>query len=414
MKTAVRFVLVTITLLVGWVLLGLWRIPPGWERRDDPRLVAHLRHLDAEVDRAEPERMQRLFPEGYVFTRVLHGLAWVSLATDSTLDASLRAEAHARARQAQADLNTPFARSRFQPGLDPPYGAFYAGWTLRLRFDLLRASPGDTTALAAFRRDADRLAAALSRSLDSTGSPFLPSYRRGTWPADGLVGVSALALHDRHYPPRYTAVLARWREAMRAKVDPATGILPYSATTPGGDPLVGARGSSSALLLRFMADVDPEAGRVMYARFREHLVTTRLGLAVVQEFPDGVDGSPDVDSGPTPWGVSLPGSVVTIGTARRYGDLDLAEQLSQTVEAFGVPLTWRNRRFYAFGAMPVGDVFLVWSRTAPASSTASGFESKGSRWPLSVALVAFLALAWWTVVRSTRRAVRPRREEPVS
>lgn len=393
-----RLVLSVSTLAAGWVLLGLWQTPPGAERRDDCRLVAQLRHLDSEVERGEPERMQALFPEGYVFTRVLHGLAWASLAADPEVDQDLREEALDKAREAQRDLRTPYARSRFQPDLDPPYGAFYVGWALRLDIEVLRGASEDPTALRAFHEEADLLAAALTRSLDSTGSPFLPSYRRRAWPADGLVGAAALAVHDEHFPPRYEAVLARWREAMRRSVDPESGLLAHAATVPEGAPLGGPRGGSQALTLRFMADADSVAGRAMYESFRERFVTRRLGLAVVTEYPKGATGPADIDSGPIPFGVALPGTVVAIGTARRYGDRALAQDLSQTVEAFGLPLVWRGRRFYAFGALAVGDGFLAWSRTAPVGRGVARGVSR--RLPFSLGIVGLLVVGWGLALRS--------------
>ncbi|MEM1056117.1 MAG: hypothetical protein AAGI52_11360 [Bacteroidota bacterium] len=353
-----------IAMLAGWIVLGLVQRPPGDKGRGDARLVASLRHLDAEAEAGEAVRMQALFPEGYVFTRVLHGLAWAAVAADSTLAPDLRAEASEKAREAAADLDTSYGRSPFPATLDPPHGAFYAGWTLWLDVERLRAVPNDRILLASFHQRADDLATALTRSLDASGSPFLPSYAHLAWPADGLVGVAALAQHDRLFEPRYTPLIRRWLDAAADRTDPASGLLAHAARVPDGAPMGGLRGSSQALMLRFMAEVDPDLGRQMFEAFRERFVTTRFGLPVVLEYPVGTEGEPDIDSGPLPMGVSMPGTVVAIGAARRYGDEALARDLSQTVEAFGFPLVWRGRRMYALGALPVGDAFLAWARTA--------------------------------------------------
>ncbi len=392
-------------LLAGFVLAGLWRTPPSGEG-PDAQLLASLRHLDAEAARGEAERMQGLFPEGYVFTRVLHGLAWAQVAADSSVSPAVRTDALAAARLAQRDLASPDARAPFPATLDPPHGAFWTGWTLWLDASILAASPEaqqESASGAAFRARADSLAAALSRSLGASGSPYLHSYANAAWPADALPGIAALAIHDRLFPARYTALRAAWLDAVRMRLDPDAGLLPHAADPASGAPLEGFRGSSQALMLRTMADVDPEVGREMYATFRERFVTTRLGLPVVLEFPPGVAGRPDIDSGPTPWSVSLPATVVAIGTARAYGDRDLARGLSQTVEAFGVPLAWRGRRFYAFGAMPVGDAFLAWARSAGYAPEAEWAPLAGaSRLPVSAFAMLLAALCLWPFARVLR------------
>ncbi|OZC02740.1 hypothetical protein [Rubricoccus marinus] len=376
-------------LVAAFVLTGLWRTPPGSVGRGDPALIASLRHLDAEAERGEATRMQSFFPEGYVFTRVLHGLAWAAVAGDTSVTPEVRAHALDAARLARRDLGSPEGRAPFPAAMDPPHGAFWTGWTLWLDAERLAAAPEASGELVAFRARADSLAAALTRSLDASGSPYLQSYPGRAWPADGLAGVAALAVHDRRFGDRYGPLRRRWLDAVRQRLDPETGLIGHAADPASGAPLAGHRGSSQALMLRTMAEIDPSFGREMYAAFRERFVTSRLGLPVVLEYPEGVRGAPDVDSGPIPLGVSLPGTVVAIGAARAYGDNDLARGLSQTAEAFGLPLALNGRRIYALGAMPVGDAFLAWSRGA-SPETAGAWPALARGWRLPVSGLALL------------------------
>lgn len=397
--------------LALWVLAGLWRTPPG-ASGVDARLVSSLRHLDAEVARGEAERMQTLFPEGYVFTHALRGLAWADVAARSGEATGLSRHAEASARSALRALESPAGRAPFPESLDPPHGAFWTGWTLWLEAAILEATPEarrDSASVASFRARADTLAAALTRSLGSTGTPYLQSYPGSAWPTDALAGLAALSIHDRITEPRYESLRQDWIDAAAARVDPAVGLMSHAADPASGAPRGAYRGSSQALMLRTMAEVDPDWGRSMYTRFRERFVSTRLGLTVVTEYPDGERGPTDIDSGPTPLGVSLPATVVAIGTARAYGDERLAEQLSQTVEAFGLPVQAGQRRSYAFGQLPVGDAFLAWARAVPAR-TASGSTwtppPARSRLPVTAIALALLALSLWPLARLLRAHAR--------
>src|SRR5690606_4573193 len=137
-----------------------------------------------------------------------------------------------------------------------------------------------------------------------------------------------------------------------------------------------------------------------YLRFRERYVTSPLGLApTVREYPEGMDGPADVDSGPLPLGVSAPASVVTIGSAQVYGDTSLAAALASVSELVGAPVDtpWTER--YAFGLLPPGDASLAWSKPArpgvprapaPPQATVSGWW----RVPL-LSLLALLGAAPW-------------------
>lgn len=346
--------------------------------------------------------MQTLFPEGYVFTRVLHGLAWTSVASVPELPPAVRGEALAAAERARQDLAGPYATSPFPASLTPSHGAFYTGWTLWLDVHLAALHPEDPERLRQLHTRADGLADALDRSLDDTGSPFLESYHGAAWPADAVVGVAALSLHDRLFASRYEAVVTRWRAAVAERLE--GGLIPHAASVPLGDPREGVRGSSQALMLPFLAEIDSARGAEMYRQFRDRFVTTRFGLAVVTEYPDGVSGEPDIDSGPLPLGVSLPATVVAIAAARAYGDHELARSLGQTVEAFGLPVEVHGRRSYAFGAMPVGDAFLAWARTVPAQSQPHWPTRRTSRLPVSLVLLVFIGVGGWYGLRPRKPA----------
>jgi hypothetical protein len=129
----------------------------------------------------------------------------------------------------------------------------------------------------------------------------------------------------------------------------------------------------------------------------------------VREYPDGVDGPADVDSGPLPLGVSLSASVVTLGAAQVRGDAPLASALADYVELVGLPVgtPWTKR--YAFGLVPIGDAFLAWSKTArpwvaPPPSPPPASISAWWRTPLLLLLAVVGALPWLPALVRRRRA----------
>ena len=129
----------------------------------------------------------------------------------------------------------------------------------------------------------------------------------------------------------------------------------------------------------------------------------------MREYPDGVDGPADVDSGPLPLGISLSASVVTIGAAQVHGDRLLAGALANYAEFTGLPVETPWTKRYGFGLVPIGDAFLVWSKTArpwvvDTPSPPAPVVSPWWRTPLLL-LMVLIGMAPWTraiVVRSRR------------
>ena len=136
-------------------------------------------------------------------------------------------------------------------------------------------------------------------------------------------------------------------------------------------------------------------------------MTTRLGVPAVLEYPSGTSGVGDVDSGPLIFGVSLSATVVTLGSALVHGDHLLAEPLLHSGEVLGLPITWNNKKRYAFGMMPVGDAFLVWSKNArpwiatPSSASLPPAASWWWRLPWHGLSLLVIVRLWWPRKRDT-------------
>lgn len=396
--------LMTIVLIIVQSRLYLPTTAQAGPGKIGPEVPDQLRFVRGALDRGAGTEMQTLFPEGYFFSYVLYGLAWVDLGQSLAPNDPLRRTAISEARWAAEQLNTPAGLAPFSPALDPPFGVFAIGWRAWLQGGLLKLLAPEQRPAELVEQvviDCGLLDAAFSRS----ATPFLSAYPNQAWPVDSVVAVAALRRCDTLFGVQHAPTVERWLSQAKTLLDPATGLLPHRVDPLTGQAIDGARGSSQSIIQRFLPAINTAWGLEQYQRFRELFVTTILGVPGIREYPIGQEGLGDVDSGPLLFGVSLSASAVTLGAARAWGDTTLAEPLRQTGEWLGMPIDWSGERRYAFGLVPVGDAFLVWSKTAPlwpATTNAPHFAAVVPTWwrfGAHIAGVALLALLWWPVLR---------------
>lgn len=371
--------------------------------------LPRLAFLRAELEADAGERMQELFPEGYFFTHALYGLSWVNV---GMLQPGERDRALREARWALERLEAPAGTAPFPQEADPPHGVYHAGWTawLRGRIVELAGGPQDAAAEAeALRSETAVLRDAFDAALDS-GTPYLTAYPGQAWPVDSVVAVAALRQDDRlHGTDSHDATVERWTGAVRDHLDPRTGLIPHAVDPESGKPVEGARGSSQSLLLRFLAEVDPEWAARDYRTFRARFGSEITMVPGIREHPAGDDSPGDVDSGPLVLGLSASASAVALGDAVLFDDEQSAAELTGLAEATGMAVEFGGKRRYAGGLLPVGDAFLVWSQTADGEHAATAGEPSNAepswwRLPWHVATTAVLALLWYAAVRSWRVA----------
>jgi len=375
-------------LLVAALMLGRVALAPDPATAAGTRAaVAQLAHLENGLE-TRADRMQELFPEGRVFTLALYGLAWVDVGR-ATANPAARARAVTQARRALALADAPASREPYGPAGGLPLGMFYEGWTGHLRAGILHLA-GGAARDTAFRGTCARLDSAFRSQ-----GPFVDSYPGDAWPGDNAAGAAVLRSCGTLLDPRYTRTAQAWLRAALARADPATGLIPHHAgsTLP--------RGESAALMVRFVHEIDTAAAAAQYAAYERTFATRFAGLLpAAREFPRGVSGEGDVDSGPLILGVSAPASVVGIAAARITGHPAAAADLRASPEVLGAPLQWGGRRTYAFGELPVGEAFLAWATVVrpwnqPPSPLSPGSPFAGWRtvWVLLWGLVLALSLA---------------------
>ncbi len=407
LRKVVIGVAVIATVVAG---VGTARLVLPWT---DPArgVVKQLAFLRAELEGGADLAAQKQFPEGYFFLNVLYGLNWVQVGID---DPARSADASAEVRWALARIASTDGTAPFDESLQPQYGVFYAGWTNWLRGGLIALGQSNAADRDAFTSESVEIATAFR----TAKTPFLAAYPGQAWPVDSVVAIASLRLYDALVAPRFGQIARNWVTTAKAKLDPATGLLPHQVVPQ----VSGARGSSQAMLQRFLIDVDPAFARTQYAIFKDKFVT---GLGV-REYPKGTTGAGDVDSGPLVFGRSLSATVVTVGAARVHRD-PLADRLAREGELVGLPFSGLKTKRYLFGAVPIGDAFLAWSTSARpmvATDAGSGGRDSGSQggrdqvefdgesgwWRLPWLVLLWLpALILWGALRLRHRGRRRKR-----
>ena len=123
------------------------------------------------------------------------------------------------------------------------------------------------------------------------------------------------------------------------------------------------RGSGTAIAAYFLSFSNPDLADTLYAGLTAAGPRTALGFTALREYPSGVVGHGDVDSGPIIAGVSVGATGFGLGAARAHGDRDLFVGLYRTTRLFGAPMwTGRQRAFAAGGAL--GNALLLAMLTA--------------------------------------------------
>ncbi len=335
------------------------------------------------------EEAQLLYPEGFVFIYALYALAWCDVVATLPPESTSSQEGIAEIAFSLRMLDSPAGRRVFNPDLPLTYGAFYRGWTAYLHGRYLQLRPlaeRDSATVRQFQNECSAIAEAIGQ----TQNTYLESYRGMSWPADNMVCLAALALHDHITTSRFQVVRKAWLDRMQRDLSPGCPLISHGYDLAGNRPSGGVRGSSQVLMLNFLLEVDSAFAQLQYKTFRQQFLTYRLGLPGIREYPHGSVGMGDVDSGPVVMGVGGAASIVGIRAAARYGDWEVFSGLRSGVEALLLPQHSGGEKKYVFGHLPVVDAFMAWSN---ASVCPKNVPALGNwRWKFQVISVLLAAL----------------------
>ena len=351
--------------------------------------------------------MQKIYPEGYFFSNVLYGLALSEEALNQ--NDSFKLEVEYELGSVFASLYSKEGTQIFPADLEPKYGIFYAGWTNYLLAKKLHAIPNynrDSSDIQLFEQNCDEIYQAFHQK----DMPYLESYKGLSWPADNIVAVASLALHDKILKPKYQDFIKAWIEKIQHYLD-KDGLIPHKVDYKTGVTLEAAKGSSQSLLLCFLHDIDTTFARQQFTIYKKLFVDYRFGLPGIREHKKGVSADGDIDSGPVILDIGGSASVVGLKTMSIYNETELMVGLRNSIEAFGMAYTTKNSpnsfhnydsKKYLFGQIPIADCFIAWSST----SAYSADESKLGNWRwkfqlISLSILLFLVASnYWLYKRN--------------
>jgi hypothetical protein len=324
-------------------------------------ILSQLRYLDQVISNGGAGRMQRLFPEGAFFLYALHTLSWIQVAHRSKSDKRLFDEAVRHGQEGLAAMEKEIAAFPELAGLPLPNGAFFGGWLNWARGTYLALGFNDGYAKTlenALKIDCASIAAAYEKS----STPYLESYHGMAWPSDNIVVIASLRMHDFLYGERYSSVIKKWVVEVKKRLDDKTGMIPYQVDAGTGNCTDGAEANALAVILCYLAELDPEFAAQQYRLYCSQFPVDILGLNLLRHYPKGKKGFGNIDSGPVLFGIGSAATIVGSAPMRIFKDYERAYRIEHSIDALGFPITLGNTTRYAFGLMPIADAFLVWSK----------------------------------------------------
>jgi len=160
---------------------------------------------------------------------------------------------------------------------------------------------------------------------------LVETYPGQVYPVDNAAGVAALNLHDRTTGQDHSAAVAATTAAIAAARHDPTGTL-YQRTRLDGLPMDRPRASGTFLTGWFLHRADPALACSLYEDGLHAFAGDVMGLPAMREYPAGLEGDGDRDSGPLVMGYSISATGFAIGAATACGDEATAAALRGTAQ----------------------------------------------------------------------------------
>jgi hypothetical protein len=359
----------TFLIAVGLILLYIiwkWNYEPTTVHNDQSTyntdVYAQLQFLKSESNHGAGEKLQNDYPEGYVLFYAIYGLTWASLIDDMKPENALFKEGITEIEKSISAVNDSIALSRFQSYLPLEYGAFYRGWTNYLLGKYLTLIPQEKRKnqdVITFKQNCIDISCALEKN----DHPFLETYSGSSWPADNMVAMASLKLHDKLYESEYDLIIKKWLLYIQYHLDPDTKLIPHLFDGNTGKILQGARGSSQSLMLPFLLELDTTMAKTHYEIYKTHFQFENYGVYGIYEFPGGANMDGDLDSGPVIFGLGASATIASQRTFYVFGDRKYSKRIRNQNEITGFPITKNNKKRFLAGKMLMADVFMAWANS---------------------------------------------------
>lgn len=189
-------------------------------------LLAQLRGLNLALQQNADADMQRIYPEGYVFLNAIYALALTNFIDSLDKQTLYFREGYREIHTAWSKINSETGRSTFHELEPGNFGAFYSGWNnyvLAKKLSLQTPATRDSMEAVLFKNQCETIAASFEKNV------YPVSYFGAAWPADAMVCIASLSLHDKLFEPRYSQLIATWLTKVKSNLD-ENGLIPHAAT----------------------------------------------------------------------------------------------------------------------------------------------------------------------------------------
>ncbi len=242
-------------------------------------------------------------------------------------------------------------------GLPDGKGHAYLGYS-NLALSMLRLLDPNTR----FARIHDDLTEALAKRLSEAPFALVETYPGEAYPADVSMVAASIALHDCATGSPERPWWPEWKKRFSHWIDPASGLVFQSGDAQTGRPLGPPRASGTALVAFASSFVDKPLAKSIHGALSRSRAEF-LGYGAIREYPLGIDGSGDIDSGPVVLGVSVSATGFALASAKLHDDSAMFTSLHRTADFWGVPM-FRPRGMRYLSGGPLGNAILLAMTTA--------------------------------------------------
>jgi hypothetical protein len=299
------------------------------------------------------------YPEGFIFSNALYGLAWIDFAQHLDKNSAIFKEAETESRWAWEQTQTEDGIRGFSTDLPLARGAFYKGWTNYLLGKLLclNTQKQDNVLLDIFTNNCK----SIQYAFEKTQKPYLESYGNQAWPADNVLCLASLKMYKKLTKGTdFERTTQEWLSRIKANLDTKTQLVPHEFDLLSNKISL-PRGSSQSLMNCFWRDIDSAFAKQQFEQYRNAFLAERLGFKGMRESLEGAVNQEDIDSGPVIWGIGGAASVVGVKAFYVNGDTTNAALLSHSIETFGFPKKDNFSKQYLWGEVLILDLFRVWT-----------------------------------------------------
>jgi len=178
---------------------------------------------------------------------------------------------------------------------------------------------GDGRYDAVHRRIAEHLAVRSLAHPSGVARSYPSTSQR--WPADQSVTLAALYRYDqRHGTTLSDAPIERFMAYMEGDGREPRFGLHRSEVTGADHTSELPRGCALSWTVRYLSMFDPEAAEALWVAYRDVFLVRTGPVWGLREWPPGIDGAADGDSGPIVFGIGVSASAFGVGAASAVGD----------------------------------------------------------------------------------------------